>query len=121
MITITFVRDDNREITEFWVTGHADYTIKGVASLTGNDIVCAAVSAVVQTAIEGLKRYLPKRIYVKKDKGLVHVEIINEEAIPLSEAANDKGAVSESSIILETMLLGLKKIEQNYSEHVRVI
>ncbi|MEK7812815.1 MAG: ribosomal-processing cysteine protease Prp [Candidatus Desantisbacteria bacterium] len=108
MITITLVRDDNREIVEFWVTGHADYKSKGAVS-TGNDIVCAAVSAVVQTAVEGLKKYLPERIYVKKGKGMLHVEIINGET------------TKESSVILETMVLGLKRVEENYSEYVRVI
>ncbi|MBI4778156.1 ribosomal-processing cysteine protease Prp [Candidatus Desantisbacteria bacterium] len=96
--------DDTREITEFWITGHADYKSKEIEK----DIVCAAVSAVAQTAVEGLKRYLPERIHVKKDKGLLHVEIIKEEA------------TRESLVILETMLLGLKRIEENYPEHVRV-
>ncbi len=107
MIAITLVRDGNREIVEFWVTGHADYKSKETIALPG-DIVCAAVSAVAQTAVEGLKRYLPERIYVKKGKGMLHVEIMKEEA------------AKESSIILETMLLGLKRIEENYPECVRV-
>ncbi|MDI6780900.1 MAG: ribosomal-processing cysteine protease Prp [bacterium] len=107
MITITLVRDDNREIIEFWVTGHANYKSKGAVS-TGNDIVCAAVSAVVQTAVEGMKRYLPDEICVKKGKGMLHVEIINGKTS------------KESSVILETMLLGLKRVEENYSEYVRI-
>jgi uncharacterized protein YsxB (DUF464 family) len=120
MITITLVRDDTREIIEFWVTGHADYKNKGVVSLSGTDIVCAAVSAVVQTAVEGLKRYLPERIYIKKDKGMLHVEIIKKEAANVRDTVSARGATSESSVILETMLLGLKRIEENYIEHVRV-
>ncbi|MBI4753618.1 ribosomal-processing cysteine protease Prp [Candidatus Desantisbacteria bacterium] len=103
MITITIVHDDNRKIVEFLVTGHADYKNKG------DDIVCAAVSAVVQTAVEGLKRYLPEGIHLKKEKGILHLSI--------TKGAN----IYESSIILETMLLGLKRIEENYQEYVRIV
>ncbi|MFH1096267.1 MAG: ribosomal-processing cysteine protease Prp [Candidatus Desantisbacteria bacterium] len=103
MITITIVRDDSQKIIEFCVTGHADYTNKG------DDIVCAAVSAVVQTAVEGLKKYLPEGIHVKKEKGILHLSIIKGEN------------VQESSIILETMLLGLKRIEENYQEYIRIV
>ena len=103
MITITIVRDDSRKIVEFWVTGHADYKNKG------DDIVCAAVSAVVQTAVEGLKRYLPEGIRIKKGKGILHLSIIKGENI------------QESLVILETMLLGLKRIEENYQEYIRIV
>ncbi|OIP42265.1 hypothetical protein AUJ95_01885 [Candidatus Desantisbacteria bacterium CG2_30_40_21] len=103
MITITIVRDDSQKIVEFLVTGHADYKNKG------DDIVCAAISAVAQTAVEGLKRYLPEGIRIKKEKGILHLSITN--------GAN----IHESSIILETMLLGLKRIEENYQEYVRII
>jgi len=69
----------------------------------------------VQTAVEGLKRYLPEQIHVKKDKGMLHV-VINPV---LFQPDNGEGT-HKSSIILETMLLGLKRIEENYQEHVRI-
>lgn len=103
MTTITLVRDDSQKIVEFWVTGHADYSNKG------SDIVCAAVSAVVQTAVEGLKKYLPEEIHVQKGKGILHVSITKGKDSP------------ETSVILETMLLGLKKIEEKYQEYVRIM
>lgn len=73
MININIIHH-NKEIVELWVTGHAEYKKKG------EDIVCAAVSAVVQTAIEGLKKYLPVgTVMVKKNMGLYMLNWIKKK------------------------------------------
>ena len=51
MITITMHRDKKDRYTGFTIKGHADY------DEAGSDIVCAAVSALSQTALLGIMQY----------------------------------------------------------------
>ena len=56
MITITMHRDKEYRYTGFTISGHADYAEEG------SDIVCAAVSALSQTALLGLMEYASKDV-----------------------------------------------------------
>ena len=49
MIRAHFTLDSNRRITDFTITGHAE------AGPYGQDIVCAGVSAIMQTTLLGLE------------------------------------------------------------------
>ncbi|MBU1262868.1 ribosomal-processing cysteine protease Prp [bacterium] len=100
MVRIRIERKSGK-IVSFSAEGHSDYKRKG------EDIVCAGVSSILQTAVLGLKDYL------KAD-----VELIKETAKMMVKLKNSPTA--ESQIILETMLLGLHEIEREYPAKVKI-
>ncbi|MDR2006557.1 MAG: ribosomal-processing cysteine protease Prp [Acidaminococcales bacterium] len=96
MIKVKIWRNGGR-IVACEVTGHAG------AGEKGQDIVCAAVSALTETALLGLGRYAGIRL---------DYEVSQQPALlffTLKDAPNDK-----TDAILETMLLGLTEIAGTY-------
>lgn len=99
MITITMHKDKKNRYSGFTISGHADY------SEAGSDIVCAAVSALSQTALLGLMQYLAENAvpYEMKD-GFLSIRV-NEPC-------------ETSQVILKTLVLGLQQIVQQYPQYV---
>ena len=87
-------------VQEVEVSGHG-------GGKAGSDIVCAAVSAITETALAGLLHYGPKGVAWKMREGYISIQA---------------KAASETSIaaIMTTMLLGLKQIEQEYPKRLRL-
>ncbi|MPN12013.1 hypothetical protein SDC9_159323 [bioreactor metagenome] len=102
MITIDIFRNQAQAIDGFSVKGHAD------TAPHGQDIVCAAVSALTQTSILGIERYLGREIELDIKSGNLKLELL----LPPD---------SLTSAILETMLLGLTEIAKQHSRSVRII
>lgn len=92
------IKTDEDKIIGYNVFGHANFAPKG------KDIVCSAVSSITQTALLGLKELLKKDIEFEQDNGLLRVQINNPD--------------KDSNLLLETMFLGLKKIEKIYPKNV---
>jgi len=105
MIRVVVDREASGNIVGFEVCGHAGY------SEYGKDIVCAAVSAIVQTAVIGLTEILGIKIEYRQKAGKATCVI----PAGLSGDQNEK-----INIILETMLCGLKSIEEGYGDYIRV-
>jgi len=105
MIRAVIDRDPSGNIVGFDVSGHSGY------SEAGKDIVCAAVSAVVQTAVIGLTEVLGIKVKYRQKTGEAQC------AIP-SGLSGDKR--EKINIVLETMLYGLKSIQEGYGEYIRV-
>jgi uncharacterized protein YsxB (DUF464 family) len=97
MITITMHRDKRDRYTGFTIKGHADY------DEAGSDIVCAAVSALSQTALLGLIQYASQDVPYEVNDGFLSVQVKPCEA---------------SQIILGTMVAGLEQIVRQYGEYV---
>lgn len=100
MIEIELLRDKEKRIVGFSASGHALYKKKG------EDIVCAGVSAIIQTAILGLSEYLNLRLDIAKGDGNIRVGILSK--------------LEEASSILETMRLGLYEIAKKYPSHIKI-
>ena len=98
MITITLQRDKDKHITGFDIFGHAGY------SEAGSDIVCAAVSALAQTALLGLLDHDAQHVQYDMEEGSLSVRVM-------------KGGIVTQAI-LRTMELGLTEISKQYSEYV---
>ncbi|MBN2323715.1 MAG: ribosomal-processing cysteine protease Prp [Spirochaetes bacterium] len=77
----------------------------------GKDIVCAAVSAVTQTALLGLLRYGEEHVTYRTEEGSLSIEIL-----PSEEDCTQKSF----SAILTTMVLGLQAIEKEHPDRLRV-
>ncbi|WP_422444597.1 ribosomal-processing cysteine protease Prp [Thermoanaerobacterium sp. DL9XJH110] len=105
MIRIEVVRDAGEKFKRLEISGHAGY------AEYGRDIVCAAVSALAETAALGLEKIAGVRPLVKKREGYFLLKLpenINEDAY------------TRSSIIIETICLGLVDMSKSYPSHVQV-
>ena len=69
MVIVTVTRDVKGKIVQFEATGHADF------AKSGEDIVCAAVSSLLQTTLLGLQEYLKINLEINKEKGNLKVII----------------------------------------------
>ncbi|HHU48365.1 MAG TPA: ribosomal-processing cysteine protease Prp [Clostridiales bacterium] len=105
MIRVYFLSGPEGLIQEFTVKGHAG------CEVAGKDIVCAAVSAVVQTAVIGLT-----------DVAGVHPEHTQHNGFlkcVLPEKINEEQKKA-ASIILHTMLAGLMSIKSGYPNLISI-
>lgn len=101
MVRVEIYRDKTGAITGFSVTGHAN------TAPHGQDIVCAAVAALTQTAVLGIKEHLGRDI----DLDVASGKLVLDLAAPPDALT---GAV------LETMLLGLAEIVKISPHSVRI-
>ena len=101
MITIRTERK-NGHIVGYTVTGHAEYDEHG------RDIICAAVSAITLTAAVGLQAYANAEGVYETEAGRLKVQ--------LSEDGTE-----QTDSILETMVLGLREVERQAPEYVKLI
>ena len=88
-------------IGEFAVKGHAGY------EEAGRDIVCAAVSAVAQTAVIGLTDVVGIRPETVQKDGLLHC-ILPDKMSEKEQAM--------AGTVLRTMLAGLRSIKYGYPD-----
>lgn len=98
MISVV-VKKNNSMIISLEVSGHAEYDIKG------KDIVCAGVSSIV---IGGFNALAEKS---KDVKFLVNDNISRVEI---------KKANSDVQVILETMIIQLKTIQESYKNYIEI-
>lgn len=106
MIEVHCCKRTGGEIVEFWVEGHAGYADPG------EDIVCAGVSALAETALIGLKKVARAAMESRRAEGLVWVR--------LAEPPRSAESWSRAQAILQTTLLGLKDIQKDYPAYIRV-
>lgn len=108
MISIEVIRASTGEVIEFKAHGHAEYDD------WGQDIVCAAVSALTFAAVNGLIAHaeLQPDIEADENSGLLncrlHPDMLQGEAGIKAQA------------ILETMITGLEEMAKLYSDHIEV-
>jgi len=102
MLDVTFYKDSHDRLSSFLASGHAGWADDG------KDIVCAAVSAILQAARLGLESYAAIPLMVKQHKGELHL------AWP--ENARDDEALRA---IVTTAELAVRQIAEQFPEHVR--
>ncbi|MDA9472293.1 ribosomal-processing cysteine protease Prp [Enterococcus sp. 5H] len=108
MIKSSFKRNDAGQIVSFEITGHAE------SGPYGSDVICAAVSALAISTVNGidaLAGFEPIVETNEDESGYLYVEIlskINQEQTNIAQ------------ILLENLLLGLQAIEQENLEFIQV-
>ncbi len=105
MTKAIFYRLKNGEIIGFNIRGHA-----GSANNGEFDMVCAAISAIAYTALGGLDELCGVNTYKESDGNL-------QMLLPDNMASD---LWTRAQIILETMEIGLKQIENQYSRYIQV-
>ena len=106
MTDITITKKVNR-IVKVVCSGHTGYGVEG------EDIVCAALSSVVQTALMGLLAVARVKVDYHRDdkKGTLTF------ALPdgLSE-----GKKHDAAVILDTMLCGVSDLREGFSDFINL-
>jgi uncharacterized protein YsxB (DUF464 family) len=108
MIKSSFKRNDAGQIVSFEVTGHAE------AGPYGSDVVCAAVSALTISTVNGIDALAGFEPIVETNDdegGYLYVEV-------LSNANQEQTNIAQ--ILLENLLLGLQAVEQENLEFIQV-
>ncbi len=105
MVRVALYRDAAGRACGYSTAGHAG---QGPA---GEDMVCAAVSALVQTAALGLERHLGLAVQVREGPGHFDCLLPRELGPSLGARAAD---------VLETMWLGLREIQAAHPDAVRL-
>ncbi|MBL1227822.1 ribosomal-processing cysteine protease Prp [Enterococcus sp. BWB1-3] len=109
MIKGSFKRNETGMIVSFELSGHAS------AAEYGEDIICAAVSALTINTVNGIEALAGFQPIVDIDEveeGYMYVETVfdvNQEQTNISQ------------ILLENLLLGLQGIQEEYSDFVQII
>jgi uncharacterized protein len=103
MLQVTFYRDRQGRVSAFAARGHADF------SEYGEDVVCAAVSAILQAAALGLVEHAQARLVSQKRAGTL--EIVWRE---------DERDWESVRAIVATAELAVEQIAQRFPKHVRL-
>lgn len=105
MIKVQVRRAPDGAVVEVRTEGHAGFADHG------EDIVCAAVTALVVTALIGIKRVAQHPYEGKASSGKAYCKVL-------------PGGTPESAMkaqaILETTVLGLRDIAKDYKDFIRV-
>ena len=91
----------NRGAREICIDGHANY------DEPGRDIVCAAVSMLVQTLIQSIEELTSDEIKYVMIPGTVHIQFGN-----LSERAR---------LLVDSFFVGVSMIAEEYPDNVKII
>lgn len=95
------VKKHHHQIVYLSVVGHALYDEHG------KDIVCAGVSAVTLGSFNSLIEHgFEKQLQFDMDEGKATVEVLENE--------------HDIQVILETLIISLRSIEETYQEYIRV-
>lgn len=104
-MTTVEIKRTGKQITSFTVCGHTGY---GEA---GEDIVCASVSSVVWSTVNGLAEIAALPVEYESRDGFVSCHIP-----PLSKTEREK-----ADLLLESMVAFLETLSGQYREFVKVM
>jgi uncharacterized protein YsxB (DUF464 family) len=103
-ITITKL---NNNITQVECDGHTGYGV------SGEDIVCSALSSVVQTAVLGVMMVAGVNAKVIRDDHKGYLKLTIPQSI-------DDSQRHDVNVILETMLCGVGDLYEGYSDFIEL-
>ncbi|MCO7175589.1 ribosomal-processing cysteine protease Prp [Sporolactobacillus kofuensis] len=107
MVKLTIRRDHYGKIVAFKLTGHAD------SGPHGQDLVCAAVSAIAFGSVNAVESLAKLRMDVaqRDEGGYLECEI--------SDCPAD-AHLEKAQLILEAMLVSMRTIEKSYGQYIRI-
>lgn len=99
MVSVSIERKDN-VIKKVTIKGHAEYDEKG------KDIVCASVSSIVITSINGILSISPSALDYKDEEGFISIDIINHTDV--------------IDILIQNMINLLMELETDYKKYIKI-
>ena len=106
-MTNVVVEKRNNSIISVECDGHTGYGVEG------EDVVCAALSSIVQTALLGLLQVVGVKVDFKVDDKKGYLKMSVPEDMDLRTRR-------ECDIVLDTMLLGVADLNQGFSDFVNL-
>jgi uncharacterized protein len=103
VLEVTFYRDEHQRFAGISAHGHVDFAAHG------QDIVCAAVSGILQAARLGLEHYAAGNLTAFQEQG--------EFDVMLDEGRRD---VESIQAIITTAELAVTQVARRFPEHVSV-
>jgi uncharacterized protein YsxB (DUF464 family) len=104
MINVEFNINDDGQVTSFKMEGHAQFDEHG------KDIVCAGASAVVFGSVNAILNMTE-----------VNPSINMEEETGYFVFKLEEPDDAKLQLLLESMIISLKTIEEEYGEHIRLL
>ena len=101
-----FVIKENQTIKTIEATGHSGY------AEAGQDIVCSAVSTLMETLANGLTEIVKANVQVKVDEALPHLSVTLNET--------DKEKCKLAQVLMGSTLLGIKGVAQEFSKFIKI-
>lgn len=98
------VRKKNNNIVSILLRGHAESADEGL------DMVCSAVSAVSITIANGITEVLKLKPEIELEDGFLSIDV--------GGLTDDE--IFKSQVLMETMLLGIKSIENSFGSYIKV-
>ena len=108
MTTVTVFRGPDGTLSGFDSRGHTGYAD------AGEDIVCAAVSALTQATVNGLANVLAAPVDYEIDEQDARMTVRLADAIVPDQRAG-------AQLLLQTFVQGLESIQSGYPRFIRVI
>ena len=99
MTTVTIYKSDSDSYKGFNCIGHAGY------GKSGKDIVCSAISILIINTLNSLE-HLAKEDF----------KVVNNEEAGLIDCRFDHKINPQSELLIDSMILGLKSIENQYGK-----
>ncbi len=106
--TVTFWKRSDGALIGYQVEGHTGYASAGA------DIVCAAISALTQSTLNGLQNVLKAPVMFDIDDRRAFIEA---ELMPEATEAQ----IEQAQLLLVTLQEGLQAIQRGYPRNVRII
>lgn len=106
-MTKVTIEKNGKSIRKVTCDGHTNY---GVA---GEDIVCAALSSIVQTAVLGLFQVAGVNIEMERDEKRGYLMF----CLPKNISAEEQ---QKADIITNTMLLGISDLNEGFSDFIEL-
>ena len=106
--TVTFLKRSDGALIGYSAFGHSGYAEAGA------DIVCAAISALAQTTLNGLANVLKAPVMFDQDDDGAFIE-----AILTPESSEMQ--IQQAQLLLVTLLEGLQAIQREYPRNLRII
>lgn len=103
MIKVIFKRKCNY-LVSFDINGHAGYDYEGY------DIVCSAISALSITISNGITEIVGVKAEISEHEGYLNLDLKDQSQMQ----------VEKCQVLMETMLLGVKNIEDNYRDYIKL-
>ena len=103
MVRVTVFRERGIPVG-FELAGHAD------AGAYGEDIVCAGISAITQTALLGITDVLQLDAAIAREEGHMRCELSRETA---------PEDLDKAAVVFNTMIAGLTSLQQGYPKSLK--
>ena len=104
MVRVTVIREQGTPVG-FELTGHADQ------GAYGEDIVCAGISAITETALLGITDVLKLDVVQERSSGHLYCILPKDTA---------KEEMDKAAIVFNTMIAGLTSLQMAYPKSLKL-